>query len=133
MKARQSTRSVLKAYRQAQPRELKGLRCVFSGEPAVAIVHRGQIPMLTGEETLNFYAAGRGGLPIGGPCLTAVQALPMGCKRVEGKLFVVYADSPELMIEMARIYVADNRRLVALAKAGKDRKSTRLNSSHGYI
>ena len=85
----------------------------------MAIVHRGQIPMLTGEDTLNFFPAGRGGLPIGGPYLTAIQALPMGCRRVEGKLFAVHADVPELTVAMARLYVADNRRLVALSKAGK--------------
>src|SRR5437867_2606682 len=110
---------ILKAYRQEPPPELKGVRCAFSGEPAVAIVHRGQIPMLTGEDTLNFFPAGRGGLAIGGPSLTAIQALPMGCRRVEGKLFAVHADVPELTVAMARLYVADNRRLVALSKAGK--------------
>src|SRR5579883_267839 len=115
---------ILKAYRQPSPAELAGTRCVFCGEPAVALVHRGQIPLLTGEDTLNFYPAGRGGLPVSGDCLTAIQALPMGCKRVEGKLFAVHADNPELTIAMARRYVEDNRRLVALSRAGKITKES---------
>lgn len=110
---------ILKAHRRKPPADLNGIRCAFSGEPAVEVVHRGQIPMLTGEETLNFFPAGLGGLLVAGPYLTAIQALPMGCKRVEGKLFAAIADVPELTLALTRRYVEDNRRLIALARAGK--------------
>jgi CRISPR-associated protein Cst1 len=74
--------------------------------------------MITGEGVLNFMAAGRGSLPVAGPYLTALQALPLAGRRCEGKLLVAHADDPELTLELARIYVTDNRRLMQLVKLG---------------
>ncbi len=54
---------VLRGYRWAvegrAEDEARGLRCAYSGEAATHLVHRSQIPMLTGAEVLNFFPAGR--------------------------------------------------------------------------
>jgi len=110
---------VLRAHRWAGDAGAAGLRCAFSQEPATHLVHRSQIPMLTGEGVLNFFPAGRGMLPIAGPYLVAIQALPMGGRRAEGKLLFSHSDDPELMIELAHLCVNDNRRLLDLGRVNK--------------
>lgn len=96
-----------------------GLACTFSGLPATHLIHRGQMPLLTGEDVLNFYPAGRGTLPIAGPYLTALQALPLGGRRSEGKLLIGHSDNGRVTIELAQKYLDDNRRLLELSKAGQ--------------
>jgi hypothetical protein len=107
---------VLRAHRWRGDHAASSLHCAFSGEPATHLVHRSQIPMLTGEDVLNFFPAGRGTLPISGPYLLAIQALPMGGRRAEGKLLFSHSDDPELMIALARACVNDNRRLLSLGR-----------------
>jgi pimeloyl-ACP methyl ester carboxylesterase len=77
------------------------------------------MPLLTGEDVLNFYPSGRGTLPIAGQYLTALQALPLGGRRCEGKLLIGYSDSGPVTIELAKKYLDDNRRLLGLSKAGQ--------------
>jgi CRISPR-associated protein Cst1 len=108
---------VLRAHRWRGEDAALGLRCAFSGEPATHLVHRSQIPMLTGEDVLNFFPAGRGRLPISGPYLVAIQALPMGGRRAEGKLLFSHSDDRDLIIQLAGKCVDDNRRLLNLARA----------------
>lgn len=113
---------VLRAYRRsAQEAEegAAGLRCAYSGQAATHLVHRSQVPMLTGAEVLNFFPAARGALPIAGPYLTAIQAVPMGGRRAEGRLLIAHSDAPALSIAFARKYLADNRRLLNLARQGR--------------
>lgn len=109
---------VLFAHRYGGDEGAGNLRCVFSGRPATHIVHRVQMPMLTGESVLNFFPAGNGGLPIAGPYLVALQALPLAGRRCAGRLLIAHADDGELTLELARRYLADNRRLLQLALSG---------------
>lgn len=96
-----------------------GLLCAFSGLPATHLIHRGQMPLLTGEDVLNFYPSGRGTLPVAGPYLTALQALPLGGRRSEGKLLIGHSDNGRVTVELAKKYLDDNRRLLELSKAGQ--------------
>ena len=73
---------VLFAHRWDGDKQTAGLSCVFSGRQASHLIHRGQMPMLTGEDVLNFFPAGQGGLAIAGPFLVALQALPLGCSSM---------------------------------------------------
>lgn len=113
------TERVLFAHRHAGDPEAKGRACSFSGRPATHVIERCQMPLLTGEGVLNFFPALSGGLPVSGPCLTALQALPLGGRRTEGRLLIVHADHPDLTIEITRRFLEDNRRILALAKTGK--------------
>jgi len=67
---------VLRAHRWRGDDAALGLRCAFSGEPATHLVHRSQIPMLTGEDVLNFFPAGRGMLPISVPTSSLFRHCP---------------------------------------------------------
>jgi CRISPR-associated protein Cst1 len=96
-----------------------GLKCAFSGLPATHLIHRGQMPLLTGEDVLNFYPSGLGTLPIAGQYLTALQALPLGGRRCEGKMLIGHSDNGDITIELAKRYLDDNRRLLQLSKAGQ--------------
>ena len=117
---------VLKAHRAEPDEEAEVQVCVFSGQPATHRIHRGQMPLLTGEGVLNFFPAGAGGMFLSGPYLTALQALPLGGRRSEGKLLVAHSDSPELTLALVKNFVDDNRRLLALTMAGAlpDREGT---------
>lgn len=114
-------REVLYAFQEPPNQGVVGLRCVFSGEPASRIVYRQHVPMLTGENVLNFFPAGTGGLPISGPYLLAIQAFPMGARRCYGRALAVHSpDDPGLTYAFARRFLADNRRLLLLAdKSGE--------------
>lgn len=114
-KRKQYENSVLRAHR-VSPETSGAGRCPFSSKTSTVPVHRGQLPLLTGEDVLNFYPAGRGFLPVHGPYLVALQALPLGGRRTEGKLLVVHADEPILTLAFAERYLADNLRLLNLAK-----------------
>lgn len=110
---------VLRAHRSEATPEARDHVCAFSGQPATQLIHRGQMPLLTGEGVLNFFPGGAGGLFLSGPCLTAIQALPLGGRRSEGKLLIAYSDLPALTLALVKKFVADNRRLLGLAAAGR--------------
>ena len=109
---------ILRAHRAKPEESAKTEVCAFSGLPATHRIHRGQMPLLTGEDVLNFFPGGAGGLFVAGPYLTALQALPLGGRRSEGKLLVAHSDSAALTLALARNFVEDNRRLLGLAMAG---------------
>ncbi len=118
---------VLLAHRRTEAEsEALGLRCLLSGLPATHLVNRVQIPLITGRSVLNFFPNGIAGFPIAGPYLTAIQAIPFGGRRADGKLLCVSADSPDLMISFAQRYVRDNRRLIGLAQAAEQWDGPRL-------
>jgi CRISPR-associated protein Cst1 len=108
----------LRAHRWEPDPSAKGLLCPFSSRAATHLIERRQMPLLTGEGVLNFYPAGRGFLPIYGPYLVALQALPLGGRRTEGRLLIAHADDTDLTLEFARKYLADNQRLLGLSKSG---------------
>ncbi|MCX6602434.1 MAG: hypothetical protein NTV52_02440, partial [Acidobacteria bacterium] len=112
--------------------------CAFSGEPATHCINRIHMPLLTGEAVLNFFPNGQGGLYIAGPYLTALQALPLGGRRCEGRLLIAHADHPALTLAFAKRYWQDNQRLLNLATAnqlplgkGPDPTLSRENSAEG--
>jgi CRISPR-associated protein Cst1 len=110
---------ILFAHRSQPDAAAAGLRCAFSGRPATHLIHRGQMPLLTGEDVLNFYPAGRGALPIAGQYLTALQSLPLGGRRTEGKLLIGHSDNGDITIGLAQKYLEDNRRLLQLSLSGR--------------
>jgi CRISPR-associated protein Cst1 len=113
-------RRVLRGHRSKPDIEAEGRRCVFSGLPATHLVDRGQIPLLTGEGVLNFFPDGLGGCLIAGQYLTALQVLPLGGRRTDGRLLVAHADNPKLTLAFARRYLIDNRRYIGLGESIKE-------------
>jgi CRISPR-associated protein Cst1 len=117
------------------------LRCVFTGEPVTAEwlsskeltdadkrtypsgrAFRHNVPMLIGEGMINFHPGGDPGLPISGAAMLCMQALPMGCAKIGGRLFAVHSDDPAVTLRFARQFLASNRRRVDLARAANESK-----------
>ena len=102
-------------------------RDVFTGEPAVAVelsgklpagrAGRAQVPLLAGDESINFYANGSPGIAVSGETLLCLQALPLGCAKCGGKLLLVHSDDREIMLHYAREFLQVNRRDAQLAQA----------------
>jgi len=117
---------VLRAYKASVP--TLPTKCVFTGLPAVGIAldvkdklipgraYRQHIPLITGEDVINFMPYGDSGLPISGIALLALQALPLGCAKISGKLLAVHSNDPEVMYECARWFLDYNRKGLITAR-----------------
>lgn len=123
---------VLHGYRADTP--TLDERCVFTGEPAVAVAFgdkdglppgrafRQHIPLLTGEDVINFHPYGDAGLPVSGKALLAIQAFPLGCAKCGGRLLAVHSDNPALTLHFAAAFLNENRQAVQLAQAAGSTK-----------
>jgi len=134
-------RRVARAYKKDVP--VLEERCVFTGEPAVAIAlgasekddyplgraFRHNIPMLTGEDVINFHPSGDAGMPVSGLALLCIQALPMGCAKCGGKLLAVHSDNPELIYKFAWKFLAVNRKQIDLAREAGSSKLPEAGST----
>ncbi|MGQ9593101.1 MAG: type I-B CRISPR-associated protein Cas8b1/Cst1 [Anaerolineae bacterium] len=124
---------VLRAYKPNAPR-LSGERCIYTGLPAAGWAlkdkddvppgraYRQHIPLLTGEGVINFFPEGRAGLPVSGEALLALQALPLGCAKVGGRLLAVHSDDPELTLCFADAFLERNKRAILHARSVGDSK-----------
>jgi len=109
-------------------------RCVFTGEPAIDMAlsdkegypsgkaFRQHIPLLLGENQINFFANGNTGLPISGKALLCIQAMPLGCAKCGGKLLAVHSDNPEITEFFAKKFLASNQKLISIAHNKNDSK-----------
>lgn len=130
---------VLESYKEDVP--TLGEPCVFTGEAAVAIAlgdkkglpvgraFRQHIPLVTGEEVINFHPYGDAGLPVSGKAILAIQAFPLGCAKSRGRLLAVHSDNMQLTFHFARTFLEENRRALQLAQqaGGKKMPETRLS------
>jgi len=125
-------RLVARSYKTALP--VLDERCVFTGEPAVAVAFsdkedfpagrafRQHVPMVTGEDVINFHPYGDAGLPVSGIALLCIQVFPLGCAKCGGKLLAVHSDNPDLTYQFAKKFLETNRKLVDLAEKAKSSK-----------
>lgn len=128
---------VLRGYRAGTPHREE--RCVFTGDPAVAIAlsdklppgraYRQHIPLLTGENVINFYPWGDAGLPVSGKALLAIQAFPLGCAKCGGRLLAVHSDNPDLIQDFASEFLQENRRALQWAQQAGNKKMPEAKSS----
>ena len=101
-------------------------RDIFTGEAAVPVklsnkllpgrAGRAQIPLLSGDESINFYPNGSPGLPISGKSLLCLQAFPLGCAKRSGRLLAVHSDNPEITLEFARKFLEENLQAIQMAR-----------------
>lgn len=129
-------RSVLFAF-EAEPAAeidpLSGLpaantRYDVKGELPPGRAYRQHVPLLTGEDTINFFPYGDAGLPLSGLTMLAIQALPLGCAKVAGRLLAVHSDSPALLLYFARTFLKINLQNVQVAQAAGDSKLPETSS-----
>lgn len=132
---RQSTRDRWAAHhlRQwEQPQESSGERCVFTGLPAAARelsgkleagrIGRNQMPLLQGDDAINFFTGGTSGLPVAPHALLALQFMPMACAKVGVGLLAVHADSESLTLAFADVFLKQTVRDVTLAQSSGEDK-----------
>lgn len=122
----------LRAYRTGTP--TLEITDVFTGAPAVAVpfdvrgelrpgyTFRQHIPLLTGEEVINFFPGGDAGLPVSGTTMLALQAFPLGCAKCGGRLLAIHSDNDDLTLHFARTFLEGNRRAIQLAQAAGSSK-----------
>lgn len=92
------------------------LRCSFSGGPADRLAYRQHVPLVTGEDVINFFPAGLGGLPVSSAFLLAVQAFPLGALRCHGRALAVHCpDDYDLTLAFASRFLTHNLKLLQLA------------------
>lgn len=123
---------VLRAYRAETP--IGDAQCVFTGEPVPDIAldvdgrlaggrtFRQHVPLLTGVGVINFHPYADAGLPVSGKALLALQAFPLGCAKVGGRLLAVHSDDPNLTYQFARRFLEHNRRAIHTAQQAGDKK-----------
>lgn len=107
-------------------------RCVFTGRPVTASVlsdklapgraARAQIPLTQGDEDINFYPNGDAGLPVAGQALLCLQAFPLGCAKLAGRLLAVHASQPEITLAFAREFLRINRANILTAQQAGETK-----------
>ncbi len=101
--------------------------CIFTGQPAVAVtlsktlstsrVARNQMPLLQGDDAINFFTEGEPGLPVSGIALLALQFFPLGCAKCGVGLLALHADNERLTFEIARLFLQQNIRDVLQAQS----------------
>ncbi|MGQ9889056.1 MAG: type I-B CRISPR-associated protein Cas8b1/Cst1 [Aggregatilineales bacterium] len=126
----------LRAWKRT-PQADSGLRCVFTGKPvfveslsnklAPGKGGRAQIPLVQGDEDINFYAYGDSGLPVSGEALLCLQAFPLGCAKVSGRLLAVHCSDPALTLAFAERFWRENRKG---AQEAQQAGSTKLPETH---
>ncbi len=129
---RDYARRVARSFESGTP--VSEERCVFTGDPAVAVAFsdkedypmgrafRQHVPMVTGEDIINFHPYGDAGLPVSGIALLCIQAFPLGCAKCGGKLLAVHSDNPDLTYKFAAKFLDANRKLVDLAEKANSTK-----------
>jgi CRISPR-associated protein Cst1 len=128
---------VLRAYRADTPTlDIPG---TFTGEPAAAVpfdvkgtldpgrTFRQHIPLLTGEDIINFHPYGVAGLPVSGKAMLALQAFPLGCAKCGGRLLAVHSDNGEIIHHFAAAFLLENRRAIQIAQQAA---SSKMPESH---
>jgi CRISPR-associated protein Cst1 len=131
---------VLRAYREDTL--TLNVTDVFTGQPAAAIpfdvkgelkpgyTFRQHIPLLTGEDIINFHPYGDVGLPVSGTTMLALQAFPLGCAKCSGRLLAVHSDNNDLTYHFAATFLRENRTAVQLAQAANSSKMPETQFSH---
>ena len=103
--------------------------CLFTGLPAARLklsqklkpgrVGRAQMPLLQGDDAINFFINGDPGLPMAPEAILALQMMPLGCAKVGGGLLAVHCDDEQLTIGFANQFLQRNQSNVAKAQAAK--------------
>lgn len=121
--------------------------CVFTGKPALGRslslkrdkdgreelppgrAFRQHIPLITGEEIINFSPWGDHGLPVSGEALLCLQFFPMGCRKCAGRLLAVHSDNPDILLLAAQDALQENIEAITLARAKGETKLPDASSS----
>lgn len=98
------------------------IQCALTGAPAVTILDRRHLPLMSGAGVFSFTPGGLGGLPVAGWVPLAVHVFALGSRRAIGRALAVHADDPAITLYFAKQAVEYNRRQIALAAQVTDGK-----------
>jgi CRISPR-associated protein Cst1 len=106
--------------------------CVFTGQPALVTTlsgklpssraGRAQIPLLQGDDAINFFTNGDTGLPISGLALLVLQFFPLGCAKCGIGLLAVHSDNENVTYKITSRLLKQNFNAITLAQAAGDDK-----------
>ena len=132
-------RVVLRSYKKDSP-VLKE-KCVFTGAPAVGIAfsetlppgraYRQHIPLITGEDVINFHPGGNAGLPVSGVAMLCIQAFPLGCAKCAGKLLAVHSDNTDVLLYFAKSFLPIIEQILLLRRLREVQRCQNLYSHKG--
>lgn len=109
--------------------------CVFTGLPAASgslsgslqagRAARAQVPLLQGDESINFFVNGDPGLPISPQALLALQFFPLGCAKSGVGLLAVHGSSDDVTYRFTKKFLSENRQNILFAQQeGSDKLSS---------
>ena len=127
------TQWAFRHLRQWQPTTIPSAeQCIFTGDPALATnlsdslqegrVGRSQMPLLQGDVSINFFAAGDPGLPISGLALLALQFFPLGCAKCGVGLLAAHSDNERLNYQITNRFFQHNIKALAEVQAAGGEK-----------
>lgn len=101
-------------------------RCAFTGQRAVVatlsgrlppgLAGRAQVPLVLGDEAINFFANGYPGLPISGIALLALQFFPLACARCGIGLLAISSDNETLLYQITHELLTENLKDIVKAQ-----------------
>src|SRR5258706_7938814 len=113
--------------------------CVFTGQPAIATAlsgklplsraGRAQIPLLQGDDAINFFTNGDAGLPISGLALLALQFFPLGCAKCGVGLLAIHSDNENLTYKITSNLLKKNINAITQAQVAGDDKLPKASRS----
>jgi CRISPR-associated protein Cst1 len=113
-KKRLVVKTILESYRDDTV--LDSTNCAFFPLQAQQLAARDLIPMLLGREPTNFFADGQPGIPLSGLAITALQGLSLATPLVGGRMLIVAADDPKLLLYLVKQWQPEIRNRVQLSQ-----------------
>ncbi len=84
--------------------------------------YRQHVPLVTGEDYINFHPYGDAGIPLHGVSILAIHMMPLGCAKVGGWLLAVHSDDPDHLLYFAKTFLRTNLQNVQIAQAAGAKK-----------
>ena len=113
--------------------------CIFTGQPAIVTTlsgklpssraGRAQIPLLQGDDAINFFTNGDAGLPISGLALLALQFFPLGCAKCGIGLLAIHSDNEDLTYKITSKLLKQNINAITQAQIAGDDKLPKASRS----
>jgi len=107
-------------------------RCIYTDQSAITTAlsgklqpgraGRAQVPLLQGDEAINFFTNGQPGVPISGVVLLALQMFPLGCARCGKGLLAIHSDNQRLTFRFAREILLQNLADIVQTQAAQEEK-----------
>lgn len=115
-KRRQGVRDLLWAFKATvDPKE----ECRWCGRPAARVVARHIVPMLMGENVVNFLPYGKACVTCGF-CLLALQAVPLGAPMVSGRVVIPVASDRKVLLDFIKHWLPRVERRMYLGEMGEE-------------